>query len=82
MVISLLALHVSCQSGSSPVSDSSSLSPHVKSIPYSGHLLYFSLPFFSSALFLGEKSELARGFPNAGPSWMRVLTFSVLFWFL
>lgn len=51
MVISLLALHVSHQSGSSPVSDLSLVSPDVKSVPYSGHLLCFSLSFFNSVLF-------------------------------
>lgn len=68
------------------MSDLSLVSPDVKSVPYSGHLLCFSLSFFNSVLFFfffwGERSELARSFPNAGPSWMCVLMFSGFFWFL
>lgn len=60
------------------MSDLSLVSPDVKSVPYSGHLLCFSLSFFNSVLFFfggGERSELARSFPNSGPSWMCVLMF-------
>lgn len=80
-----LAVYVSCQSRSSPVGDLRLVSSQVKSFPF---IVFFaslcrSLVLLFIYLFIfSEKSELACGFQNAAASWMYVLMFSVLFWFL